>query len=103
MPEGEVDPEGKDCLGSADAQGLTKTVNTWVKITVPFNSGSNSAVVFSLLFGSSPVYVSEISLAEKTENPPTPTGLEGWTVYQWDTKEIGQNGTPGPAWATTNF
>lgn len=100
VPEGEVDPEGKDCLGSANAQGLTKTVNTWVKITVPFNSGSNSAVVFSLLFGSSPVYVSEISLAEKTENPPTPTGLEGWTVYQWDTKEIGQNGTPGPAWAT---
>ena len=100
VPEGEVDPEGKDCLGSANAQGLTKTVNTWVKITVPFNSGSNSAVVFSLLFGSSPVYVSEIFLAEKTENPPTPTGLEGWTVYQWDTKEIGQNGTPGPAWAT---
>lgn len=100
VPEGEVDPEGKDCLGSANAQGLTKTVNTWVKITVPFNSGSNSAVVFSLLFGSSPVYVSEISLAEKTENPPTPTGLEGWTVYQWDTKEIGQNGTPGPTWAT---
>lgn len=100
VPEGEVDPEGKDCLGSADAQGLTKTVNTWVKITVPFNSGSNSAVVFSLLFGSSPVYVSEIFLAEKTENPPTPTWLEGWTIYQWDTKEIGQNGTPGPAWAT---
>lgn len=100
VPEGEVDPEGKDCLGSANAQGLTKTVNTWVKINVPFNSGSNSAVVFSLLFGSSPVYVSEIFLAEKTENPPTPTGLEGWTVYQWDTKEIGQNGTPGPAWAT---
>ena len=100
VPEGEVDPEGKDCLGSANAQGLTKTVNTWVKITVPFNSGSNSAVVFSLLFGSSPVYVSEIFLAEKTENPPTPTGLEGWTVYQWDTKEIGQKGTPGPAWAT---
>ena len=100
VPEGEVDPEGKGCLGSANAQGLTKAVNTWVKITVPFNSGSNSAVVFSLLFGSSPVYVSEISLAEKTENPPTPTGLEGWTVYQWDTKEIGQNGTPGPAWAT---
>lgn len=100
VPEGEVDPKGKDCLGSADAQGLTKTVNTWVKITVPFNSGSNSAVVLSLLFGSSPVYVSEISLTEKIEKPPTPTGLEGWTVYQWDTKEIGQNGTPGPAWAT---
>ena len=100
VPEGEVDPKGKDCLGKADAQGLSKTVNTWVKITVPFSSGSNSAVVFSLLFGSSPVYVSEIVLAEKTENPPTPTGPEGWTVYQWDTKEIGQNGTLGPAWAT---
>ena len=106
VPEGEVDPEGKDCLGSANAQGLTKTVNTWVKITVPFNSGSNSAVVFSLLFGSSPVYVSEISLAERSAEPQV-NGVVNFeqtdkeTMYYDQAERYELQKTTGPAGETT--
>lgn len=69
VPEGEVDPKGKDCLGKAEAQALTITAKQWTKLTVPFASGSNTAVVFSLLFGSGTVYISDINLAEKSAQP----------------------------------